>query len=193
MPEGKEKDRIHNALMNEMDKIDTTSYGPTAKATPKDSPAPAAAAPVVPSNKGADNKTAALPPPKSKDLAVDGQRYDLGDKGIFVWDKASDKFLPEAEYKKSKPTTPAAKDTEKGFPTRTVKPFTPPPVVKKEESIEDIERDIAKLKRENAATDKRIEKLKKQNAPKSKVDDEKESQKEVEKQIERLKKAAEGA
>ena len=71
-----------------------------------------------------------------------------------------------------KPTAaPAAKDTEKGFPTRTVKPFTPPPVVKKEESIEDIERDIAKLKRENAATDKRIEKLKKQNASKSKVDD----------------------
>ena len=63
---------------------------------------------------------------------------------------------------------------------------------KKQESIEDIERDLARLKRENAATDKRIEKLKKQNASKSKVDDEKESQKEVERQIERLKKLAEG-
>jgi len=117
MHEGKEKDRLYKSLMDYKESIDTTSYGPPEKAAPKSDSSPAAVpGAAVPSNKGTDSKTAALPPPKSKDLAVDGQRYDLGDKGVLVWDKASDSFLPEAEYKKSKPTTtPAAKDTSKDF------------------------------------------------------------------------------
>jgi len=227
MPEGKEKDRIYNALMNEMDKIDTTSYGPTAKATPKDSPAPDAsgakgaaapsaapsAAPAATSNKGGGSiEEQALAwakanpnDPRSKQILeklskpvepavattpAEPVMTDAEKQAKAAKNREKNLSLP---VDRPKPTAaPAAKDTEKGFPTRTVKPFTPPPVVKKEESIEDIERDIAKLKRENAATDKRIEKLKKQNASKSKVDDEKESQKEVERQIERLKKLAEG-
>lgn len=115
LPEGPQKERQYKLLMNQLELSE--KVGSEDKPTPPP-PAPdasgvkgAAAPTAVPSNKGADNKTAALPLPKSKDLAVDGQRYNLGDKGIFVWDKASDKFLPEAEYKKSKPTTPAVATT----------------------------------------------------------------------------------
>ena len=334
MPEGKEKDRIYNALMNEMDKIDTTSYGPTAKATPKDSPAPdasgakgaaapsaapasAVAAPVVPSNKGAVGTQAApIPFEPGKTIPENGKYYINNNKQIAMWDESKKKMVAGEPAPTSKPaepavaTTPAepvmtdaekqakaAKNREKNLslPVDKPKPTAAPaakntstdftgaksadliepgnidltkrPVVKnkdgsistvrsmsfeedgmqiliptvvgnkvvsdktaidhyhktgehlgmfssvkaanayakklheeqdkmysgkKQESIEDIERDLARLKRENAATDKRIEKLKKQNASKSKVDDEKESQKEVERQIERLKKLAEG-
>jgi len=61
MPEGKEKDRLYEGLMHELENIDTTSYGPPEKTapakrdtslTPKSSkPSTAASAPSVPSNK----------------------------------------------------------------------------------------------------------------------------------------------
>ena len=199
LPEGPQKERQYKLLMNQLelsekvggeDKPTSPPPAPDAggakgAAAPSAVPAPAVAAPVVPSNKYTQDNPA-KPTSKEEYDKLPGGSYYLKDGAI------KQKSGGKADEPASTPA-PATKNTEKGFPTRTVKPFTPPPVVKKEESIEDIERDIAKLKRENAATDKRIEKLKKQNASKSKVDDEKESQKEVEKQIERIKKAVEGA
>jgi hypothetical protein len=275
MPEGKEKDRIYNALMNEKDKIDTTSYGPTAKATPKDSPAPDAngakgaaapsAAPAATSNKGGGSvEEQALAwakanpnDPRSKQIL---EKLSKPVKPAVATTPAepvmtdAEKQVKAAKNREKnlslpvdrpKPTAaPAAKDTSTDFTgaksADLIEPgnidLTKRPVVKnkdgsistvrsmsfeedgrqiliptvvgnkvvsdkaaidhyhktgehlgmfssvkatnayakklheeqdkmysgkKEKSIEDIERDLAKLKRENAATDKRIEKLKK--------------------------------
>jgi hypothetical protein len=61
MPEGKEKDRLYEGLMHELENIDTTSYGPPEKTAPakrdtslapkSSKPSTAASAPSVPSNK----------------------------------------------------------------------------------------------------------------------------------------------
>lgn len=101
LPEGKEKDRLYNNLVKQLEstqeelppeKIDKPVTPSAAPAATTPAAAPAKPGTDVPSNKGQGTKTAPMPMPKSPAEAVDGKYYTTK-AGVRRWDAKTQLFV----------------------------------------------------------------------------------------------------
>jgi len=120
LPEGPQKERQYKLLMNQLelsekvggeDKPDPSlpdASGAKGAAAPSAAPAPAAAAPVVPSNKGAvGTQSAPIPFEPGKTVPENGKYYINNNKQIAMWDESKKKFVAGEPAPTSKPAEPA--------------------------------------------------------------------------------------